>query len=219
MSDQSPTVLFEDNHLLAVLKPAGVLTMGDDTGDVSMVDIAREYLRVKYSKPGNIFVGVVHRLDRPVSGVLLFAKTGKAASRLSDQFRRSTVNKTYRAIVEASSRVADARLVDWLCKDRTNNVVNCVSPQAAGAQECILEYVVDSQGHGRAHLNVMPITGRSHQIRVQLASRQMPIVGDVKYGSKHHRGGQISLHAYRLEIEHPTQKTRLEIIAEIPADL
>ena len=102
MSDQQPTVLFEDNHLLALLKPAGVLSMGDDTGDVTMVDIAREYLRVNYNKPGNIFVGVVHRLDRPVSGVLLFARTSKAASRLSDQFRRGTVKKTYRAIVETT---------------------------------------------------------------------------------------------------------------------
>ena len=219
MSDQQPTVLFEDNHLLALLKPAGVLSMGDDTGDVTMVDIAREYMRVNYNKPGNIFVGVVHRLDRPVSGVLLFASTSKAASRLSDQFRRGTVKKTYRAIVETTSKVADARLVDWLRKDHSSNIVSCVNSKAAGAQECILEYRVQSQGNGLAHLNVEPITGRSHQIRVQLASRQMPIVGDVKYGSRHPRGGRISLHAHRLEFDHPTLKTRMEIVSEIPSDL
>ena len=219
MNDSCPTVLYEDNHLLALLKPAGMLTMGDDTGDITMVDVAREYLRVKYNKPGNVFVGVVHRLDRPVSGVLLFARTSKAASRLSDQFRRGTVRKLYRAVVESSWKVSDAKLVDFLSKDRATNIVRCVSKDLPGAQECVLNYRVHAQGNGRAHLDVEPVTGRSHQIRVQLASRKMPIVGDVKYGSASHLGGRISLHAFLLEVDHPTQKTRIKIAAEIPTDL
>jgi 23S rRNA pseudouridine1911/1915/1917 synthase len=222
-------VLYEDNHLLALYKPAGCLSMGDDTGDESMVDVARDYLRVTYGKPGNIFVGVVHRLDRPVSGVLLFAKTSKAASRLSDQFRRGTVRKTYRAVVESSDSSTmqrDVELTDWLLKNRDTNVVSVVSLQTPGAQKCVLKYRtarVQTDQHsgsrsqrGRLHLDVEPVTGRSHQIRVQLAHAGLPIVGDTKYGSRQRTGGRILLHAACLEIDHPTLKDRLSIIAAIP---
>lgn len=212
-------VLFEDNHLLAVWKPAGMLTMGDDTGDVTMVDAAREYLRVKYNKPGNVYVGVVHRLDRPVSGVLLLARTSKAASRLSDQFRRNAVRKTYRAIVEGHSPVAEAELTDWLLKDKQTNVVSVVDQNVQGAQKCVLRYRVAEKQNSVSQLDVEPQTGRSHQIRVQLAECGLPIVGDGKYGSTIRKGGRISLHAVSLEFEHPTQKQPLKVVAPIPEDL
>ncbi|MEQ9409734.1 MAG: RluA family pseudouridine synthase [Fuerstiella sp.] len=213
MSDPPPEVLYEDNHLLAVCKPAGTLTMGDRTGDVSMVDIATEYLRVKYNKPGNVFVGVVHRLDRPVSGVLLFARTSKAASRLSDQFRQGTVRKIYQAVVEGRIEAAQGTFVDWLLKNRTSNQVSVVPPGTPKAQHCELGYQVLSRLHGRLRLQIEPVTGRSHQIRVQLSSRGLPIVGDVKYGSPHRIGGRILLHAVSLEFDHPTTKQRLSVSA------
>ena len=211
-------ILYEDNHLLALCKPAGVLTMGDDTGDVTMVDIARDYLRVKYAKPGNVFLGVVHRLDRPVSGVLLFARTSKAAARLSDQFRRNAVQKTYRAIVDGTSAASEVELTHWLLKDRNANVVSVVDEGVSGAKKCVLRYRVAQRQNGVLHLDIEPQTGRSHQIRVQLSACGLPIVGDGKYGSAIRRGGRISLHATRLEIQHPTLKQPLNITSAIPVD-
>jgi len=216
MTDFPPTILYEDNHLLALLKPAGVLTMGDDTGDETMVDVAREYLRVKYNKPGNVFVGVVHRLDRPVSGVLLFARTSKAAARLSDQFRRGAVKKLYHASVEGSPANDSGTLVDWLLKDKQENLVACVSEDTPKAQKSVLNYRVIARDPNRTSLEIEPLTGRSHQIRVQLSEAGMPIIGDVKYGSRMRKGGRILLHAKSLEFEHPTKKERMRI--EAPAD-
>ncbi|MEZ6129250.1 MAG: RluA family pseudouridine synthase [Planctomycetaceae bacterium] len=218
MNFSPPQILFEDNHLLALNKPAGQLTMGDDTGDVTMVDVARDYLRVKYNKPGNVFVGVVHRLDRPVSGVLLFARTSKAAARLSDQFRRGTVRKIYRAVVEGRSAADRKELTDWLLKDRTTNVVGVVSPSTPGAQKCVLQYQVAERHGDLLHLDVEPLTGRSHQIRVQLSHAGMPICGDGKYGSRQRLGARIRLHAHTLELQHPTRQETLRILAPIPSD-
>ena len=214
MSLPQPDVLYEDNHLLALLKPAGTLTMGDQTGDTSMVDIAREYLRVKYNKPGNVFVGVVHRLDRPVSGVLLFARTSKAASRLSEQFRVGSVRKVYRAVVAGTVTDGESEFVDWLQKNKQENLVRVVSEGTSRAQKSVLMCRLVTSRHGRSEVEIEPVTGRSHQIRVQLASRGLPIVGDVKYGSTQRRGGRILLHAQSLEIDHPTKKTRLEIVSK-----
>ncbi|MEZ6121560.1 MAG: RluA family pseudouridine synthase [Planctomycetaceae bacterium] len=212
-------VLYEDNHLLAFNKPAGILSMGDDTGDVTMVEIAADYLRRKYNKPGNVFVGVVHRLDRPVSGVLLFARTSKAASRLSDQFRRDVVKKTYRAVVSGSTSARHAELVDWLLKNHQTNVVSVVREGTPGAQRCVLKYTVVKREQNRLHLDVEPITGRSHQIRVQLANRKLPIIGDVKYGSPQRQPGRIALHARELTIQHPTTREPLRIECPVPDDL
>lgn len=216
MTIPAAQVLYEDNHLLALFKPAGTLTIGDDTGDITMVDVAREYIRTKYHKPGNVFVGVVHRLDRPVSGVLLFARTSKAASRLSDQFRREQVQKTYVAMVDGRVKPSAGTFTDWLVKDRVSNRVTSVGEGTANAQKSVMKYQVIRPEGLRTLLQLHPITGRSHQIRVQLATRGLPIVGDVKYGSKHRLGRRILLHAQQLEITHPTQKHRLTITADLP---
>lgn len=217
MNDFTAEVLYEDNHLLALNKPAGLLTMGDDTGDRTMVDVARGYLREKYNKPGNVFVGVVHRLDRPVSGVLLFARTSKAAGRLSDQLRKGDIEKTYRVLVEGRPPAAEqGEFEDWLKKNRQTNKVSTASQRDAEAKHSRLIYrVVDRVGE-LLELEVQPVTGRSHQIRVQLASRGMPVVGDVKYGSRHRLGQSIRLHALRLQISHPTRKDRVAIECACP---
>lgn len=218
MSEPQLRILYEDNHLLALFKPAGILTMGDQTGDVSMVDQTRDYLRQKYNKPGNVFVGVVHRLDRPVSGVLLFARTSKAAARLSDQFRRGAVKKTYTATVEGRLEENAATLIDWLWKDKNTNRVERVPEGTPGGQRSELKYRVLSREREQTVLEIQPITGRSHQIRVQLAGRGVPIVGDVKYGSRQRLGGRIRLQAQSLEFDHPTTKERLLISLESQGD-
>ena len=208
-------VLMEDNHCLVIVKPAGLLTMGDDTGDETVADIARESLKEKYAKPGKVFLGVVHRLDRPVSGTLLFARTSKAASRLSDQFRRGTVRKTYIALVEGQL-TGRGRLQDWLRKDRTRNHVSVVAETAEGARECRLDYRVLENSCNRTLVEVRPLTGRSHQIRVQLASLGHPIVGDLRYGAQDALGSRIMLHAARLEFVHPTLKTDVNVECHLP---
>lgn len=212
-------ILLEDNHLLAVDKIAGVLTMGDSTGDRTMVDLASDYLRIKYNKPGNVFVGVVHRLDRPVSGALLFARTSKAASRLSDQFRRGAAKKIYHAIVTGNVKQQSGTLTDSLLKDRNTNVVSVVDRDHPHGKLSTLKYEVTGQDQRGTHLRIEPLTGRSHQIRVQLAAREMPIRGDAKYGSQVKLNGRISLHAVSLEFEHPTRKERVRIESPVPDNL
>ncbi|MEP3479119.1 MAG: RluA family pseudouridine synthase [Fuerstiella sp.] len=212
-------VLYEDNHLLVVNKPAGILSMGDDTGDSTIAEMAARYLKVKYNKPGNVFVGVVHRLDRPVSGVLVLARTSKAASRLSDQFRKSVVKKTYTAIVEGTPQRAEATLTDYLLKDHRTNKVSVVSENQPGSKKSILRYAVQHHGSDQAVLGVYPETGRSHQIRVQLANCGHPIVGDTRYGSQAKTGGRIYLHASSIQVEHPTQKTQLQFDAKLPIEM
>ena len=216
MTHAAPAILLEDNHCLVIAKPAGLLTVGDDTGDETAADLARAYLRERYGKPGNVFLGVVHRLDRPVSGALLFARTSKAASRLSDQFRRGTVQKTYFAAVEGRVDAGSGELVDWLCKDRSRNHVSVVKPTVRGARKCRLRYRVIESGQNQTLLEIRPLTGRSHQIRVQLANLGHPIVGDLRYGAQDALGARIMLHAARLEFIHPTLKTGIQVECHLP---
>jgi 23S rRNA pseudouridine1911/1915/1917 synthase len=209
-------VLYEDNHCLAVEKPAGLLTMGDHSGQPTLVDAAKEYLAHKYHKPGNVFVGVVHRLDRPVSGVVLFARTSKGASRLSEQFRIRSVEKTYVALVEGAVSPNEGVLLDRLHKDRGRNVVSVVDDEEEG-QDCELAYE-RLQKLGRFTLvKILPQTGRSHQIRVQLSSRGWPIVGDAKYGAKSRAEGFIALHAASLTFVHPTTKQPITVTSDWPS--
>ena len=212
----TPQVLYEDNHCIAVVKPAGLLTAGDRTGDVSLADQVRDYLRVKYKKPGNVFVGIVHRLDRPVGGVVLFARTSKAASRLSEQFRSGRVEKVYEALVEGRVALREGLLEDRLVKDHKKNVVRCSSAANPRARESQLSYRRLRTAPSTTLLEIRPMTGRSHQIRVQLASAGHPIVGDRKYGSKRPFEDGIALRAVRLTFEHPT--TKLPITVEAAAD-
>jgi 23S rRNA pseudouridine1911/1915/1917 synthase len=209
-------VVYEDNHCLAVLKPAGLLTAGDRTGDVSLVDQVRDYLRAKYNKPGNVFVGVVHRLDRPVAGVVLFARTSKAAARLAEQFRAGRVEKVYQALVEGRVATREGLLVDRLVKNHKTNVVRRSSAEDPRARESRLSFRRLKSEHSTTLLEIRPTTGRSHQIRVQLAAAGHPIVGDRKYGSKHPFEQGIALRAVRLTFEHPT--TKLPITVEAAAD-
>lgn len=210
-------MLYEDNHCLAVAKPAGWLTMGDATGDTTLLDAAKDYIRQKYAKPGDVFLGVVHRLDRPVSGVVLYARTSKAASRLSEQFRTHSVEKVYLAAVMGSNIPSVGELHDWLLKDEKTNRSRSVKPNTAGALECRLGYRRLHQSDRGTLLEIRPLTGRSHQIRVQLATRGWPILGDSKYGApKEFLPHGIGLHAWKLAVQHPTQKEPLTITCPLP---
>ncbi|NQV23066.1 MAG: RNA pseudouridine synthase [Rhodopirellula sp.] len=210
-------ILFEDNHCLAVAKPAGALMIGDETGDETLLDQAKEWLREKYNKPGNIFLGVVHRLDRPVSGVALYARTSKSASRLSDQFRRGSVEKFYNAWIDGSPPNGTHTLTDWLLKDRNTNTTSVVREGTPGAKFSTLEFRVVLRDARRSLVEIHPKTGRSHQIRVQFASRGFPILGDVKYGgAKCNNPQAIALHARSLIVQHPTQKIDIELVSELP---
>jgi 23S rRNA pseudouridine1911/1915/1917 synthase len=206
-------VVYEDNHCLAVIKPAGVLTAGDRTGDISLVDRVRDYLRVKYKKAGNVFVGVVHRLDRPVGGIVLFARTSKAAARLSEQFRAGRVEKVYEALVEGRVAERESLLVDRLIKDHKTNVVRRAAANAVGSREGQLSFRRLKIAHSTTLLEIRPMTGRSHQIRVQLAAAGHPIVGDRKYGSKRRFESGIALRAVRLTFEHPTTRQPITVEA------
>lgn len=176
-------VLYEDNHLIAVYKPVGVLVQGDKSGDRCLMDEIKDYLKDKYNKPGNVFLGLIHRLDRNVQGIVLFAKTSKGASRLSEQWRQHTVEKIYHAVVVGKPENEEGRLVHWLVKDENKNKTTVYDRQVAGSQSAELFYEVIGSNNRYSLLKVRLGTGRSHQIRSQLAFIGCPIIGDAKYGS------------------------------------
>lgn len=209
-------VLYEDNHLLALNKPATIPTMGAQAGQTSLIYIAKEYVRKKYKKPGKVFLGVVSRLDAPVSGVLVFARTSKAAARLTQQFRDREVEKTYWAVVPEGIEPAAGTCEDWLChNERLRRVVVC-SERSSGAALARLSYHTLTRIAGCQLLEINLETGRKHQIRVQLAHREHPILGDMKYGSARTFGNGIALHARSLRLIHPVRKEPLELMAPTP---
>ena len=201
-------VLHEDNHLLIVRKPPGVPSQPDASGAPSLWDLAREYRTRNEGKPGDAFVGLVHRLDRNVGGVMALARTSKAAARLSEQFRVGTVRKTYLAAVAGVPSGDDRQWIDWLSKNAARNVVTA-GPERPGALRAETAVETLAANAGLALLELHPRTGRPHQLRVQCAARGLPILGDVKYGSTRAFGGRLALHAYALELQHPTRPERL----------
>jgi 23S rRNA pseudouridine1911/1915/1917 synthase len=216
-------VLFEDNHCLAVNKPAGLLSQGDASGDPSLVDLATIYLKTRYNKPGNVYVGLLHRLDRPTSGVVLLAKTSKAAGRLSDQFRTGTISKLYWAIVEGKPHEPEGEWVDLMEKDAGQNRSGVVLDESSSSKEARVAFRVLERSGRFTKIELRPATGRSHQLRVQLARRGLPIVGDRKYGATTQLKAldgrfRIALHAQRLAFTHPTLLEAISVDAPVPAD-
>ena len=212
-------VLYEDNHLIAINKRAGDIVQVDDTGDESLDDKVKKYIAKKYNKPNGAFLGVVHRLDRPVSGVILFAKTSKALERINAMFKGREMHKTYYAVVRNRPQPAEGNLVHWLIKNPQKNVTKAHDHEVAGSQRSELNYKLVGELNGYYLIEVDPITGRPHQIRVQLSTLGCPIVGDNKYG--YPRGSlrkSISLHARKLQFIHPIKKEPVLIIAPVPKD-
>jgi len=209
-------VLYEDNHLLAVDKPSGWPTTHFDGSEETVDRLAKAYLKEKYQKPGNVFLGVVHRLDKPVSGVLAFARTSKAAARLGEQFREGGAEKVYWAVVEGGDWADAGSLDDWLLHEDAERRVRVVPKDTPGAKPARLLYQVRGRDAGLTWLELRPHTGRKHQLRVQLASRGGPVYGDTKYGSRSTLGHAIALHARSLTVLHPTQGNPLTLTAELP---
>ncbi|PSR57279.1 RNA pseudouridine synthase [Adhaeribacter arboris] len=220
MTDFGRLVVYEDNHIIVVNKPAGLLVQGDETGDVPLSELVKHYLKEKYQKTGNVFAGVVHRLDRPVSGVVLLAKTSKALTRLNEMFRSNKIQKTYLAITARQPILEQARLIHWLTKDENRNISKAHTKEVPKSLRAELSYRVIAQTQDYYWLQVNPITGRPHQIRVQLATQKSPIVGDVKYGAPALLPDKsICLHAYSLEFIHPIRQEKMFVRAlppEIP---
>lgn len=210
-------VLFEDNHLLVINKRAGMATMGVTEDEPSVAKLAKEYLKQKYNKPGNVYLGVVSRIDALVSGVLVFARTSKAAARLSQQFRERETSKIYWAVVEQLPRGEARELTHWMRKDERLQRMVVTAANADGAQQSQLIYRPLQKVTGGELLEVELLTGRKHQIRLQLATVGAPILGDRKYGSERSFANGIALHSRRLMIAHPVKKEPLEFIAPLPA--
>lgn len=212
-------ILHEDNHVIVVNKLASEIVQGDKTGDVTMPDEIKAYLKEKYQKPGNVFCGVVHRLDRPTSGALVFARTSKALERLNAQFRDKETNKIYWAIVENAPEETTGKLIHYLKKNETQNKSYPVNASVSGSKQAILSYRLLASGDRYHLLEITLETGRHHQIRVQLSSIGCIIKGDVKYGAKRSNpDGSICLHARYLKFTHPTSKEDISVIAPVPSD-
>ena len=210
-------VIYEDNHLLIVNKASGILVQGDITGDVPLVDLCKEYVAKKYGKPGAVFLGVVHRIDRPVSGIVVLARTSKSLERMNALFRENKTKKTYWAITEHKPVKESGILVHWLVKDEQKNKTTAYPRETPGALRSELSYHVLAYRGKQWLLKVNPVTGRPHQIRVQLSFMGCPIAGDVKYGYPSPLAdGSICLHARSLEFVHPVKKQPMKVDAPLP---
>lgn len=212
-------VVYEDNHIIIVNKCSGEIVQGDKTGDKPLSDTVKEYIKQKYNKPGNVFLGVVHRLDRPVSGLVVFAKTSKALSRLNDMFRTGDVHKTYWAIVKRRDIATEGTLTDWLTRNERQNKSYAHEREVPGAKKAVLKYKVRAVADNYMLIEVTLLTGRHHQIRCQLAHMGCPIKGDLKYGApRSNPDGSISLLSRRVEFVHPVSKENIVAYADVPDD-
>ncbi len=210
-------VVYEDNHLLVVNKAAGVLVQGDITGDTPLVELCKDYIGRKYQKPGAVFLGVVHRIDRPVSGIVVLARTSKSLERMNALFRDHKTRKSYWAITDRKPPSESGTLIHWLVKDERKNRTTAFPRETEGALRSELAYQVIGQKAKQWLILVNPVTGRPHQIRVQLAAMGCPIRGDVKYGSESaFEDGSIALHARKLEFIHPVRKVEMSLQAPLP---
>ena len=214
------TVLYEDNHIIAVNKTCNEIVQGDKTGDIPLSEIVKAYIKEKYNKPGEVFLGVTHRLDRPTSGVVLFARTSKALTRLNEMFKsHEQIRKTYWAIVQGAPKIPEARLENYLVRNEAQNKSYIAKPGAKEAKLAVLSYKTLVRGDNYTLLEINLETGRHHQIRCQLAAIGCPVKGDLKYGAKRSNpDGGICLHARRIEFIHPVSKQEICITAPVPDD-
>lgn len=213
------TVVYEDNHIIIVNKTASEIVQGDKTGDVPLSETVKQYLKEKYHKPGNVFIGVTHRLDRPVSGLVVFAKTSKALSRLNEMFKNSEVKKTYWAIVKQTPAETEGELVNYLVRNEKQNKSYAYDTEKPGSKKAILNYRLIARSDNYSLLEVDLKTGRHHQIRCQLAKMGCPIKGDLKYGfPRSNPDGSICLHARRVRFVHPVSKELIDVVAPVPSD-
>lgn len=213
------TVVYEDNHIIIVNKTASEIVQGDKTGDVPLSETVKQYLKEKYHKPGNVFIGVTHRLDRPVSGLVVFAKTSKALSRLNEMFKNSEVKKTYWAIVKQTPAETEGELVNYLVRNEKQNKSYAYDTEKPGSKKAILHYRLIARSDNYSLLEVDLKTGRHHQIRCQLAKMGCPIKGDLKYGfPRSNPDSSICLHARRVRFVHPVSKELIDVVAPVPSD-
>lgn len=214
------TVLYEDNHIIAVNKTCNEIVQGDKTGDTPLSETVKAYIKAKYNKPGEVFLGVTHRLDRPTSGVVLFARTSKALTRLNEMFKsHEQIKKTYWTIVQGAPKVPEARLENWLIRNEAQNKSYIAKPNANNAKLAVLSYKTLVRGENYTLLEVNLETGRHHQIRCQLAAIGCPVKGDLKYGARRSNpDGGICLHARQIEFIHPVSKQPICITAPVPDD-
>ena len=210
-------VVYEDNHIIIVNKQSGEIVQGDKTGDTPLSEFVKEYIRVKYQKPGNVFLGVTHRLDRPVSGLVVFARTSKALSRLNEMFRKGEIHKTYWAVVEQAPLQEEGTLTHWMVRNEKQNKSYAYNTEKPDSKKAILNYRVLARGIKYTLLEINLLTGRHHQIRCQLAAMGCPIKGDLKYGARRSNpDGSISLLSRRIEFIHPVSKENIKV--EAPLD-
>lgn len=209
--------LYEDNHVIVVYKEVGEIVQGDKTGNLPLSYTVKEWLKEKYQKPGNVFLGVVHRLDRPVAGLVVFAKTSKALSRLNDLFRKGEVHKTYWAIVQHEPPEAEGLLTNWLVRNERQNKTYAYDHEVAGSKKAMLRYKIIGRSDRYVLLEIHLLTGRHHQIRTQLAHIGCPIKGDLKYGApRSNPDGGISLLSHRVAFVHPVSKQPIDVVSPLP---
>ena len=213
-----PEILFEDNHILVVLKEQNLASCPDESGNENLLDLLKDYLKRTYDKPGNVYLGLVHRLDRPTGGVMVFAKTSKAAGRLSEQMKTGDFEKRYLTVLNGAPNPENGRLVNYLKKNTINNMVYLSTEGTDGAKYAALDYRVLEKRGGLALTEVKLHTGRSHQIRVQFAGIAHPVYGDMRYGGEFAIKGRLALWAYSLAFTHPVTKERMRFLSEPPVD-